>query len=120
MQIAAKGQMDGMGIRLSIGMVTGINPLKVKVSQTLELQEDLLVFPEHLQEQILQVKDFKTTPSSGGDICSGSSLSEVTRTCIIQPKLKIGDKLILSVVGEEYVIIGKKGDPNVTITYTTE
>lgn len=120
MQEAAKYQYEGMGIRLLTCRVTGIKPLKVKINENLELTEELLIFPESLQEKVLKVKDYKTTASSGGDICSGSSLSEVIRTCIIQPKIKVGDKLILSVVGEEYVILDKVGDPNVTISYTAE
>ena len=72
MQRAAKNQYEGMGIRLLICKVTGINPLKVKISESLELTEELLIFPESLQERVLQVKDYKTTASSGGDICSGS------------------------------------------------
>ena len=120
MQRAAKNQYEGMGIRLLTCRITGVNPLKVKINESLELTEELLIFPESLQERVLQVKDYKTTASSGGDICSGSSLTEVTRTCIIQPKLKVGDRLIVSVVGEEYVILDKVGDTNVTISYTAK
>ena len=72
-----KHQYEGMGIRLLTCRVTGVNPLKVKISESLELTEELLIFPESLQERVLQVKDYKTTASSGGDICSGSSLTEV-------------------------------------------
>lgn len=120
MQRTAKNQYEGMGIRLLICRVTGVNPLKVKINERLELTEELLIFPESLQERVLQVKDYKTTASSGGDICSGSSLMEVTRTCIIQPKLKVGDRLIISAAGKEYVILDKVGDPNVTISYTAK
>ena len=120
MQRTAKHQYEGMGTRLFTCKVTGINPLKVKINENLELTEELLIFPESLQERILQVKDYKTTASSGGDICSGSSLTEVIRTCILQPKIKVGDRLIVSAAGEEYVILDKVGDPNATISYTAE
>lgn len=99
-QKTAKAQVKGLGVKLIIGEVATTSPFSVKINDKLPLTKELLIFPEHLQEQMLQIKDFKTY--------------------VIQPKLKIGDKLMLSVVGEEYFIIDKVGDPDVTITYTEE
>lgn len=120
MKRAAQEIFAGQNIKIVIGEVTSVSPLEVMLEQRLPLPEKALIFPERLQEQVLEVKDYKTDPCSGGDIGSGGTLTEVTRKYTIQRKLKMGDKLILSVVGEEYLIIDREGDPNATITFTSE
>ena len=118
----AKMIQDGIdgAVNMSIlyGAVTSSEPYKIQINQKLELPIEAFIFPEHLQEKILITKDFKTTASSGGDICSGSSLSEETRSYVLQPKLKKGDRLIIINISKSWLILDKVGDPNGTITIT--
>lgn len=97
------------------GVISNESPYTVQINQKLELPIDAFMFPEHLQEKKLITKDYKTTASSGGDVCSGSSLSEVTREYIIQPKLKKGDLLIIINLGSEWLIFDKVGNPDKSI-----
>lgn len=100
------------------GVVSSDAPIKIKINQKLELPIEAFIFPEHLQEKKLATKDYKTTASSGGDYCSGSSLSEVPREYILTPKLKSGDRLIIININKSWLIFDKVGDPNGTITIT--
>lgn len=103
-----------MGIHY--GIISSTDPIKIQINQKLELPIEVFIFPEHLQEKKLLTKDFKTTASSGGDNCSGSSLSEVPREYVLQPKLKKGDVLIIIQINTTWLIFDKVGDPNGTIT----
>lgn len=105
-----------MGIHY--GVISSTGPIKIQINQKLELPIEAFIFPAHLQEKKLLTKDFKTTASSGGDYCSGSSLSEVPREYILQPKLKKGDVLIIIQINATWLIFDKVGDPDGTITIT--
>lgn len=107
-----------MGIHY--GIISSTDPIKIQINQKLELPIEAFIFPSHLQEKKLLTKDFKTTASSGGDHCSGSSLSEVPREYILQPKLTKGDVLIIIQINTTWLIFDKVGDPNGTINITQQ
>lgn len=116
-----QGSIDSsvqMGIHY--GVISSTGHLKIQINQKLELPISAFIFPEHLQEKKLLTKDFKTTASSGGDNCSGSSLSEVSRDYILQPKLKKGDIVIIIQINNSWLIFDKVGDPDGTITITQQ
>ena len=117
-RIAIDAMGEAFGLELTQGTLLSLNPVKIQINQQMVLPKEYFIFPEHLEEHVLVTKDWKTTASSGGDVCSGSSISEITRTYILQPKLKAGDKLILIKIGSNFLVFDRVGDPNGTITIT--
>lgn len=99
-----KETMDGINARILVGTVSSTNPFLVNVEQRLQLPLGVLIFPEHLQEVKLTIKD---------DV-------DNEKEYILRPKLTTGDKLILINLGEEYIIFDKVGDYGESILITQE
>ena len=117
-RIAADAVGAASGAELTQGTLISLDPLQIQINQKIILTKEYFIFPEYLQERKLTMKDWKTTASSGGDVCSGSSIAEATRSYILLPKLKAGDKLILIKMGSNFLVFDRVGDPNGTITIT--
>lgn len=74
------------------GTVIGVNPLKVQLNQKIELDDDMLIIPQHLTNYKVDIV-----------------MDGYTRDCTVKNALKIGDAVVMVRVqgGQKYLIVDK-------------
>lgn len=86
------------GAELLFGTVGSASPLTVTVDSRFTLPEEALLIPEGLEKLTLRVAHDKGEAS-------------VTEEFILQPGLQAGDKVILTAMGGQYLILDRIGTP---------
>lgn len=113
-QASLEAVENGQPTDLRQGVVVGVNPLKIKITQQLILSENVLIVPQHLTNYTLNVKvDWNTNDKSGGSgegsFDSHNHALSGTKTITINNALQLNDKVALlkQKGGQSYFVLDR-------------
>lgn len=100
-RIAVEAVLASKPCDYTIGTVTSASPLKIKVSQTLELEEDFL----HLARSVTDYETEITVKDWNTEIASNHTHKKI----VIHSALKKGEKVLMirKAGGQDYIVIDR-------------